>query len=110
MFQDSITVIHLKENKEYEKHPFYNVHFEHTKGVSIEKLGEKSSNSGTIIIPTIENIEIHEGDIVIEGIIEEDLDEEKRLRYLKSKYTTYEVIAVDDLRKGDLPHYEIEVK
>lgn len=111
MFQDSITVFHLNDDtNEYEKRFFENLYFEHTKGVSIEKLGEKSNNSGTIIIPTEDNVEIYEKDIVIEGKIEDKLDQDKRLAYLKSKYTIYEVIAVDDLRKGDLPHFEIEVK
>ncbi len=110
MFQDKITVIHLNEESEYEIQYFEDLYFEHTKGISIEKLGEKASNSGTIIIPTEKEIKIYEKDIVIEGKINEILDKERRLSYLKSKYTTYEVISVDDLRKGDLPHYEIEVK
>ena len=111
MFQDSITVFHLNdETDEYEKQYFEDLYFDHTKGVSIERLGEQSNNSGTIIIPTEKEIAIYEKDIVIEGKIEDDLDQDKRLSYLKSKYTVYEVVAVDDLRKGDLPHYEIEVK
>ena len=111
MFPDSITVFHLNEKNMYERHTYTDLYFEHKKGVSIEKLGEKSNNSGKIIIPTTDEINIVETDIVIEGIIKEDLAEDQRLSYLKSKYTTYEVVAVDDLRKGDsLPHYEIEVK
>lgn len=111
MFQDKITVIHLnEETSEYEIQYFEDLYFEHTKGISIEKLGEKASNSGTIIIPTEKGIKIYEKDIVIEGKINEILDKERRLSYLKSKYTTYEVIAVDDLRKGEIPHFEIEVK
>lgn len=111
MFQDEITVFHLnKETSEYERQYFENLYFDHTKGISIEKLGEKASNSGTIIIPTEKEIKIYEKDIVIEGKINEILDKERRLSYLKSKYTTYEVISVDDLRKGDLSHYEIGVK
>ena len=111
MFQNEITVIHLnEETNEYELQYFENLYFEHSKGVSIEKLGEKASNSGTIIIPTEKEIRICEKDIVIEGKINEILDKEIRLSYFKSKYTTYEVIAVDDLRKGEIPHFEIEVK
>lgn len=112
MFQDEITVFHLNEKtNEYEKQYFDNLYFEHTKGISIEKLGEKASNSGTIIIPTEKKIDIYEKDFVVEGKIEEELDKEKRLSYLKLNYTVYEVIAVDDLRKGDIiPHYEIGVK
>ncbi len=111
MFQDKITVFHLnKETNEYERQYFENLYFDHTKGISIEKLGEKASNSGTIIIPSEEEIKIYEKDTVVEGKINEILDKERRLSYLKSKYTTYEVISVDDLRKGDLSHYEIEVK
>lgn len=110
MYEDEITVFHLNEDSNYTKKYFKDLYFEHSKGVSIEKLGEKSSNSGTIIIPTEKNIEIYEKDIVIEGNITEKLDENKRLSYLKSKYITFEVIAVDDLRKGGLPHYEITVK
>ena len=112
MFQDEITVFHLnEETNEYEKQYFDNLYFEHTKGISIEKSGEKASNSGTIIIPTEKEIKIYEQDIIVEGKIDEILDKDKRLNYLKSKYTTYEVIAVDDLRKGDnIPHYEIGVK
>lgn len=111
MFEDKITVFHYNdETSEYERQYFEDLYFDHTKGISIEKLGEKASNSGTIIIPTENEIKICKKDIVIEGKIEEVLDKEIRLSYLKSKYTTYEVISVDDLRKGDLSHYEIGVK
>ena len=111
MFEDKITVFHYNdETSEYERQYFEDLYFDHTKGISIEKLGEKASNSGTIIIPTEEEIKIYEKDIVVEGKIDEILDKDKRLSYLKSKYTTYEVISVDDLRKGDLSHYEIGVK
>ncbi len=111
MFDDKITVFHLnEETNEYERQYFENLYFDHTKGISIEKLGEKASNSGTIIIPSEEEIKIYEKDTIVEGKIDEILDKDKRLSYLKSKYTTYEVISVDDLRKGELSHYEIGVK
>lgn len=109
MFPDKITVFHLNGSV-YEKRIFENLRFEHSKGIAIEKLGDKSNNSGTIIFPTTEKIDIFEKDIVIEGVVDEELNEEKRLSYLKSKYHVYEVVAVDDLRVGNLSHYEIEVK
>lgn len=110
MYNDDITVFHLEEDGTYVTKHFKDLYFEHSKGVSFEKLGENSNNSGVIIIPGEKKIEIYEKDVVIEGNITEKLDKNKRLSYLKSKYTTYEVIAVDDLRKDGLPHYEITVK
>lgn len=109
MFGDTITVLHIN-NDMYSKDTIENVYFEHSEGVANEKLGEKSNNSGTIIIPTEKEVKIIKGDIIIEGNIKENLEENKRLSYFQKKYTTYKVVSVDDLRKGDLPHYEIGVK
>lgn len=67
--------------------------------------GFERGSTGTIIIPTTEEIGLSEHDYVVEGIIEDEFD----LVALKQKYQVFEIISIDDNRKGGLQHYKIGV-
>lgn len=111
MFNDSITVFHLNKDSTYSKYLYTDLYFEHNKGISIADKGVENSSSGLIIIPTTKDINIHEKDIIIEGLINEVLDEKNRIVSLQQKYKTYTVMSVDDLRKkSSLAHWEVVVK
>lgn len=65
---------------------------------------EKGS-TGSITIPTDEQLNISNNDYVVEGIIDDEFDE----RTLLKKYQLFKVVSVDDNRKGKLQHYKIGV-
>lgn len=109
MFEDDITVYHLNEDGTYTRMVFEHVYFEHSKKINVVDKGVQNASTGLIVIPTKEVIGIHEKDVVVEGIVKEELDETHRLSYLQKKYETYAVISRDDMRKGGLPHWEIGV-
>lgn len=111
MFNDSITVFHLNHDNTYSKHQYTDLYFEHNKGIAIADKGVEDANSGLIIIPSTENIKIHEKDSIVEGLIDDELDIENRLPSLQAKYQVYTVLSVDDLRKdSNLAHWEVVVK
>lgn len=111
MFNDSITVFHLNKDDTYSKYPYNNLYFEHNKGISIADKGVENASSGLIIIPTTEDINIHEKDYIIEGIIDDKLDKNNRITALQKKYQVYLVVSVDDLRKdSSLAHWEVVLK
>ena len=111
MFNDSITVFHLNKDNTYSKYTYTDLYFEHNKGIAIADKGVENASSGTIIIPTTKEISIREKDSIVDGIIEDELDEKNRLSSLQQKYTVYTVLSVDDLRKkSSLAHWEVVVK
>lgn len=111
MFYDSITVFHLNKDNSYTKYQYTDLYFEHNKGISITDKGVENASSGLIIIPTIDKIEIHEKDSIVEGLIDEQLDDKNRIASLQQKYQVYTVLSVDDLRKdSSLAHWEVTVK
>lgn len=65
---------------------------------------EKGS-TGSITIPTMEELNISTDDYLVEGIVEDDFD----LNSLMSKYQIFKVVSIDDNRKGRLQHYKIGV-
>lgn len=75
------------------------------KRLTLQINGLEKGASGSITIPTIEELNISCDDYVIEGIIEDEFD----LRELSKKYQVFQVISVDDNRKGNLQHYKIGV-
>ena len=67
--------------------------------------GIQNASTGTITIPTIENIDISKGDYIVEGTIKDDFNFDN----LMKKYQVFKVLSVDDNRKGGLPHFKIGV-
>lgn len=67
--------------------------------------GLEKGSTGSITIPTTEQLDISTNDYVVEGIIEDEFDE----RTLLKKYQLFKVVSVDDNRKGGLQHYKIGV-
>ncbi len=67
--------------------------------------GFEKGSSGSITIPTTNELNIGTNDYVIEGIIADEFD----LRKLSKKYQVFKVVSVDDNRKGGLQHYKIGV-
>lgn len=68
--------------------------------------GLEKGSTGSITIPTTEQLSISIDDYIIEGIVEE---EEFDFSTLQNKYQLFKVVSVDDNRKGKLQHYKIGV-
>ena len=67
--------------------------------------GFEKGSSGSITIPTQNELNISVNDYVIEGFIKDEFD----LRKLLKEYQVFKVVSVDDNRKGGLQHYKIGV-
>lgn len=67
--------------------------------------GLEKGASGSITIPTFNKLNILPEDYIVEGIIEDEFD----LRNLLKKHQVFQVVSVDDNRKGNLQHYKIGV-
>lgn len=104
-FKDKITIYHFEDDTTTTKMSFEHVYFRHNKKSNVVDKGIETASTGSITIPTIDYIEIHDNDIVIEGIIQDDYD----LRELKKRYQVFRINSVDDNRKGSLQHYKVGV-
>ena len=107
MYNDKITTFRLLKDNTYKKIYLDNLYFENNKGVNISQNGVNNVSTGFIIIPTTSEIDIKEKDYVVDGYIEDVLDENNRLKHLQQKYQVYTVLSIDDCRKGGLPHWEV---
>lgn len=67
--------------------------------------GLEKGSTGSITIPTNEQLSITTDDYVVEGVIDDEFD----LLTLQNKYQVFKVVSVDDNRKGKLQHYKIGV-
>lgn len=67
--------------------------------------GLEKGSTGSITIPTTEQLNISTQDYIIEGHIKEKFDYKELLK----KYQLFKVVSVDDNRKGGLQHYKIGV-
>lgn len=67
--------------------------------------GLEKGSTGSITIPTTEELNISTDDYVVEGIIDDEFD----LNSLMQKYQIFKIVSVDDNRKGNLQHYKIGV-
>ena len=67
--------------------------------------GLEKGSTGSITIPTTEQLNISTDDYVVEGIIEDNFNYSE----LVNKYQLFKVVSVDDNRKGGLQHYKIGV-
>lgn len=103
-FIHTVTIYHLDDD-EVTKTIYDGVYFRHNRKANVIDKGIERASSGSITIPTTDTLNIDIGDIVIEGIVNDDYD----YRTLASNYHLYKVLSVDDNRKGHLPHYKIGV-
>ena len=67
--------------------------------------GLEKGSTGSITIPTTEQLSITTDDYIVEGIVDDEFD----LLTLQNKYQVFKVVSVDDNRKGRLQHYKIGV-
>lgn len=104
-FIHQITVYHFKDDESVSKIHFKQVYFRHTKKINQVDKGVQTASTGTIYIPTNENIDIKTDDYIIEGVINEEFDFNSLMR----KYQIFKVVSVDDNIKGNLQHFKIGV-
>lgn len=104
-FIHQITVYHFKDDESVSKIHFKQVYFRHTKKINQVDKGVQTASTGTIYIPTNENIDIKTDDYIIEGVINDEFD----FNSLMKKYQVFKVVSVDDNRKGNLQHFKIGV-
>ena len=81
------------------------IYFRHNKKTNLIDKGLQKGSTGSITIPTTEELNISTDDYVVEGIVKDEFD----LSELQSKYQVFKVVSVDDNRKGGLQHYKIGV-
>ena len=104
-FIHKITVYHTEDDETFTKIHFDKVYFRHNKKTNLIDKGLEKGSTGSITIPTTEELNISEHDYVVKGIIEDNFD----LSALQEKYQVFKVVSVDDNRKGNLQHYKIGV-
>lgn len=104
-FIHQITVYHFENDENVSKINFKQVYFRHNKKINQIDKGVQTASTGTIYIPTNENIDIKTDDYIIEGIINDEFD----FNSLMKKYQVFKVVSVDDNRKGKLQHFKIGV-
>lgn len=104
-FIHQITVYHINNDDTATRIQFDKVYFRHNKKTNLVDKGLEKGSTGSITIPTTEEINIVTGDYIIEGKVTDEYD----LRALQKKYQVFNVVSVDDNRKGSLQHYKIGV-
>lgn len=104
-FIHKITVYHTEDDENFTTQHYNKVYFRHNKKTNLVDKGLQTGSTGSITIPTTDELDISTDDYVIEGIIKDEFD----LYTLRDKYDVYKVVSVDDNRKGGLPHYKIGV-
>ena len=100
-FIHKITVYHFNDDETVTRLPFDGVYFRHNKKSNLIDKGLEKGSTGSITIPTTEEIDITTGEYIVEGEFDE--------RALFKKYQIFKVVSVDDNRKGGLQHYKIGV-
>lgn len=106
MFNDDITIYHLKKGKFVARMEFEGVYFRHSQTIILINEGQSKASTGTITIPTQEKLNISNGDLVIQGLVKDEYNLEKLLK----KYEVYKVTSVSDNRRGSLQHYKLGVQ
>lgn len=104
-FIHQITVYHFENDENVSKIHFKQVYFRHNKKINQIDKGVQTASTGTIYIPTNENIDIKTDDYIIEGVINDEFD----FNSLMEKYQVFKIVSVDDNRKGNLQHFKIGV-
>lgn len=103
-FENQITLYHFNKNN-VTRIEFKDVYFRHDTSSRSNSKGLEKGSSGSITIPTENELEIAPNDYIIEGIATDNFN----LVSLMQKYKVYKVVSVADYRKGNLQHYRIEV-
>ena len=104
-FIHQITIYHTEDGEVFTKSHFEQVYFRHNKKSNLIDKGIEKGSTGSITIPTTEQLDISTDDYIVEGIVEDEFD----LLTLQNKYQVFKVVSVDDNRKGRLQHYKIGV-
>lgn len=104
-FIHTITVYHLDDEDNAVRTVYSGVYFRHNKKANVIDKGLERASSGSITIPTTDDLDVNIGDIVIEGNIQDDYN----YRTLSSTYHLFRVLSVDDNRKGNLQHWKLGV-
>ena len=73
-FIHKITVYHLENEEKYIPIYFNEVYFRHNKKTNLIDKGIEKGSTGSITIPTIENLNITNYDYIVEGIIEDEFN------------------------------------
>lgn len=86
---------------------FEKVYFKHNKKSNMIDKGLEKGSSGTIVIPTTDNLNkyISVGDLLIEGKLASPFSD----IYDDPTYQKFRVISIDDNRKGNLQHFKLGV-
>ena len=104
-FIHQITVYHTEDDENFTIQHYNKVYFRHNKKINVIDKGLQEGSTGSITIPTTEELNISTDDYIVEGIINDEFD----LSVLQQKYQVFKVVSVDDNRKGNLQHYKIGV-
>lgn len=104
-FIHKITVYHFNNDEVATTLHFNEVYFRHNKKTNLIDKGLEKGSTGSITIPTTEELSISTDDYILEGIVKDEFD----LSELQKKYQVFKVVSVDDNRKGGLQHYKIGV-
>lgn len=134
-FMHQITVYHTEDDENYTVQYYDKVYFRHNKKTNLIDKGLEKGSTGSITIPTTEELNISTDDYVVEGLLGTVSDINKMqvkevnklavnklavnnfnnqkinfdLSSLQQEYQVYKVVSIDDNRKGNLQHYKIGV-
>ena len=134
-FIHSITLYHDNDDGTVTRMIFRGVYFRHNKKSNVIDKGFEKGSTGTIYIPTENELNISNTDIIIEGtpilsvnsvsdksvnyinqievrrlsVNEDDPNDEFYRMFRDASIQKYRVVSVDDNRKGNLQHYKLGV-
>lgn len=134
-FIHSITIYHDNDDGTVTRMVFNGVYFRHNKKSNVIDKGFEKGSIGTIYIPTKQQLNISNTDIVVEGtpllsvksvenksvndidnievtklsVNEENPNDEFYNLFRDDSIQRYRVVSIDDNRKGNLQHYKLGV-
>ena len=134
-FIHSITIYHDNDDGTVTRTVFNGVYFRHNKKSNVIDKGFEKGSIGTIYIPTKQQLNISNTDIVVEGtpllsvesvenksvndidniqvtklsVNEENPNDEFYNLFRDDSIQRYRVVSIDDNRKGNLQHYKLGV-
>ena len=134
-FIHSITIYHDNDDGTVTRMVFNGVYFRHNKKSNVIDKGFEKGSIGTIYIPTKQQLNISNTDIVVEGtpLLSVESVENKSVNYIDNIQVTklsvneenpndefyklfrddsiqkFRVVSIDDNRKGNLQHYKLGV-
>lgn len=134
-FIHSITIYHDNDDGTVTRMVFNGVYFRHNKKSNVIDKGFEKGSIGTIYIPTKQQLNISNTDIVVEGtpllsvesvenksvndidniqvtklsVNEENPNDEFYNLFRDDSIQKFRVVSIDDNRKGNLQHYKLGV-